>query len=45
VSFCAVIDGHGEGYGDSADNTGEENSSVFSVIRMRWLLSARACGQ
>jgi len=36
-------------YGDiryevSADNTAE-NSSVFSLIQMRWLLSARACGQ
>ena len=26
-------------YGDSAGNTVEENSSVFSLIRMRWLLS------
>jgi len=25
------------------DNTVEENSSIFSLIRMRWLLSARAC--
>jgi len=33
------------GYGDSADNTVEENSSIFSLIRMRWLPSARACGQ
>ena len=32
-------------YGDSVDNTVEENSSIFSLIRMRWLLSARACGQ
>jgi len=32
-------------YGDSADNTVDENSSVFSLIRMHWLLSARACGQ
>jgi len=35
-------------YGDSVDNTVstvEENSSVFSLIRMRWLPSARACGQ
>jgi len=31
--------------GDSVDNSVEENSSVFSVIRMRWLPSARACGQ
>jgi len=30
---------------DSVDNTVEENSSIFSLIRMRWLLSARACGQ
>ena len=32
-------------YGDSVDNTVEENSSIFSLIRMRWLPSARACGQ
>jgi len=35
-------------YGDSVDNTVntvEENSSVFSLIRMRWLPSARASGQ
>jgi len=30
--------------GDSVDNTIEENSSVFSLIRMRWFPSARACG-
>jgi len=24
------------GYGDSVDNTVEENSSIFSLIRMRW---------
>jgi len=27
------------------DNTVEENSSVFCLIRMRWLLPARACRQ
>jgi len=27
------------------DNTIGENSSVFSLIRMHWLPSARACGQ
>jgi len=32
-------------YEDSVDNTGEENSSVFSLVWMRWLPSARACGQ
>ena len=32
-------------YGDSAENAVEENSSVFSLIRVRWLPSARACGQ
>jgi len=32
-------------YGDSVDNTVEENSCIFSLIRMRWLLSARACRQ
>ena len=30
-------------YGDSASNTVEENSSVFSLIR--YLSSARMCGQ
>jgi len=29
----------------TVDNTVEENSSVFSLIRMRWLPSAGACGQ
>jgi len=29
----------------SLDNTVEENSSVFSLIWMRWLLSAGASGQ
>jgi len=32
-------------YGDSVDNTVEENSSIFSLIRMHWLPSARASGQ
>jgi len=32
-------------YGDSVDNTVEENSSVFSLSRMHWLPSARACEQ
>ena len=32
-------------YGDSEDNTVEENSSVFSLIQLRWLPSARACRQ
>ena len=32
-------------YGDSVGNTVEENSSVFSLIWMHWLPSARACGQ
>ena len=32
-------------FGDSVDNTAEKNSSVFSLIRMHWLPSARACGQ
>ena len=31
--------------GDSVDNTIEENSSIFSLIRMCWLPSARACWQ
>jgi len=34
-----------QGNGDSVDNTVEENSSVFFLIRMRWLQSATACGQ
>ena len=29
----------------SVDNTAEENCSVFSLIQMRWLPSAMACGQ
>jgi len=29
-------------YGDSVENSVEENSSIFSLIRIRWLLSARA---
>jgi len=32
-------------YRDSVDNTVDENSSVFFLIGMRWLPSARACGQ
>jgi len=31
-------------YGVSVDNTVEENSSVFSLIQMRWLPSARHAG-
>jgi len=30
---------------DSVDNTVEENSSVFSLIRMRWLLSCKTLHQ
>jgi len=30
-------------YGDSVNNTVEENSSVFSLIQIRWLPSVRAC--
>jgi len=29
----------------SVDNTVEENCSICSLILMRWVLSARACGQ
>ena len=32
-------------YRDSVDNTDEENSSLFSLIRMQRLSSAMACGQ
>jgi len=32
-------------YRDSVDDTVEENSSVFSLIGMHWLPSARSCGQ
>jgi len=32
-------------YGDSVNNTVEQNYSIFSLIWMRWLPSARACGQ
>ena len=39
---CHMVFG---GYGDSVDNTAAGNSSVFSLIRIRWLPSARACGQ
>jgi len=31
-------------YRDSVDDTAEENSIIFVLIRMRWLPSARACG-
>jgi len=31
-------------YGDSVDNTAQENSSFFSLVGMHWLPSARACG-
>jgi len=41
----AMICSVGQWYGDSVDNTVEENSSISSLIRMRWLLSARACEQ
>ena len=34
-----------DGSVDSVDNTVEENSSVFSLIQMHWLPSARACEQ
>ena len=32
-------------YGDCVDNTVDENFSVFFLIQICWLLSARACGQ
>jgi len=32
-------------HGNSVDNTVEENSCIFSFIRMHLLLSARACRQ
>ena len=32
-------------YGDSVDNAVEKNSSVFSLVWIRWLPSAGACGQ
>jgi len=32
-------------YGYSVDYAVDENSSVFSLIRMHWLPSARICGQ
>ena len=32
-------------YGDSVDNTVEQNSTIFSLMQMHWLPSARACGQ
>jgi len=30
------------GYRDCVDNTVDENSNIFSLIRMHWLPSARA---
>jgi len=33
------------GHGDSVNNTVEENSRVFYLVRMHWLPSARACRQ
>ena len=32
-------------FNDVIDNTVEQNSNVFSLIQMRWLPSARICGQ
>jgi len=44
---CVCVNGSvvesSQRYGDSADNTVEENSSVFSLIQMCWLPSAKAC--
>jgi len=37
AGFCSARDAE-----NGVDNTVEENSSVFSLIRMHWLLSARA---
>lgn len=42
--FCSYI-AYVRKVRDSLDNAVEENSSVFSLIWMRRLLSAGACGQ
>jgi len=40
VCVDAVLEGM-----ETVDNTVEENSSVFSLIQMHWLLSTRACSE
>jgi len=45
VLFPLLMLGFTLRYGDSVDNTVEANSSIFSLIQMHWLLSARACWQ
>ena len=40
AGFCSARDAE-----NGVDNTVEENSSVFSLIRMHWLPSAKACRQ
>jgi len=40
AGFCSARDAE-----NGVDNTVEQNSSVFSLIRMHWLPSARACRQ
>ena len=44
ICYCLFLTRFAARYGDSVYNTAE-NSSVFSLIRMRWSPSARACGQ
>ena len=37
LAFCVIL--YSLWYGDGAGNTVEENSGIFSLIRMRWLPS------
>jgi len=45
VEKLSLVKEVGIRYGDSVDDTVEENSSVFSQIRMRCSPPARACRQ
>ena len=45
VHCVCTQESHISGYGDGADNTDEANFSVLSLVRVRWLPSAGACGQ
>ena len=46
ITIITVIIRYGDiRYGESVDDTVEENSSVLSLIRMQWLPLARACRQ
>jgi len=45
VNFVILLHNVIRWYRNGAGNNTEENSSVFSLIQIRQLLSARACGQ